>query len=125
MTTEKLYLTDIQAAYKTRFNGKIVGVEENKIILDRSLFYPIGGGQNWDLGYLEGDNGKVAVTEVRGRDSIEHHVEPNHQFSVGDEIVGSIDWERRYSHMKMHTAVDQTFAVCKPTSHAGKNKVGG
>jgi Ser-tRNA(Ala) deacylase AlaX len=47
MTTEKLYLIDIQAAYKTKFNGKIVGVEENKIILDRSLFYPIGGGQNW------------------------------------------------------------------------------
>jgi misacylated tRNA(Ala) deacylase len=104
MTTEKLYLKDIQAAYKTTFNGKIIGVEENKITLDRSLFYPIGGGQNWDLGYLEGDNGKVAVTEVRGRDSIEHHVESNHQFSVGDEIIGSIDWERRYSHMKMHTA---------------------
>ena len=104
MTTEKLYLIDIQAAYKTKFNGKIVGVEENKITLDRSLFYPIGGGQNWDLGYLEGDNGKVAVTEVRGRDYIEHHVESNHQFSVGDEIIGSIDWQRRYSHMKMHTA---------------------
>lgn len=104
MTTEKLYLIDIQAAYKTKFNGKIVGVEENKITLDRSLFYPIGGGQNWDLGYLEGDNGKVAVTEVRGRDYIEHHVESNHQFSVGDEVIGSIDWQRRYSHMKMHTA---------------------
>ena len=104
MTTEKLYLKDIQSAYKTRFNGKIVSIEENKIILDRSLFYPIGGGQNWDLGYLEGDNGKIAVTEVRGRDFIEHYVESNHQFSVGDEIIGSIDWERRYSHMKMHTA---------------------
>lgn len=104
MTTEKLYLKDIQAAYKTRFNGKIIGVEENKITLDRSLFYPIGGGQNWDLGYLEGDNGKISVTEVRGRDYIEHHVESNHQFSVGDEIIGSIDWQRRYSHMKMHTA---------------------
>jgi misacylated tRNA(Ala) deacylase len=104
MITEKLYLTDIQAAYKTRFNGKIISVEDNKITLDRSLFYPIGGGQNWDIGFLEGDNGKIEVTEVRGRDLIEHHVEPNHQFSIGDEIVGSIDWERRYSHMKMHTA---------------------
>ena len=34
MTTEKLYLKDIQSAYKTRFNGKIVNIEENKIILD-------------------------------------------------------------------------------------------
>ena len=96
MATTKLYLTDIQAAYKTRFNGKIIGIEENKIILDRSLFYPIGGGQNWDVGYLEGDNGKIAVTEVRGRDLIEHHVESDHQFSIGDEIIGSIDWERRF-----------------------------
>ena len=104
MKTEKLYLNEIKNAYYTRFNAKVLSINENKLVLDRTLFYPQGGGQNWDLGYLQTANGNIEVTEVRGRDIIEHYVPDGHQLSVGDELIGNIDWERRYSHMRMHTA---------------------
>ena len=104
MTTERLYLSSIEAAYKKEFVAKVMKVEENKISLDRTLFYPLGGGQNWDLGVLNGPNGQSNVTEVRGRNVIEHTVDDVLGLEVGDEVTGSIDFERRYAHMKMHTA---------------------
>ena len=104
MKTEKLYLNDMNSAYNINFNAKVLTIEENKIVLDRTLFYPLGGGQNWDTGVLSTQNGEIEVTEVRGRDVIEHYVSNNHQLSVGDNVVGTIDWQRRYSHMRMHTA---------------------
>tara|TARA_B100001121_G_scaffold310550_1_gene342403 strand:- start:3703 stop:4467 length:765 start_codon:yes stop_codon:yes gene_type:complete len=104
MNTEKLYMNDIESAYFTKFNAKVISVEGNKIGLDRTLFYPLGGGQNWDFGHFNTDNGSVNVTEVRGRNLIEHQVDADHQLSIGDEITGEIDWDRRYSHMRMHTS---------------------
>jgi misacylated tRNA(Ala) deacylase len=104
MTTERLYLASIDAAYEKEFTATVTKVDENKIALDRTLFYPLGGGQNWDLGVINSPNGVMNVTEVRGRDIIEHTVEDAHGLEVGDEITGKIDFERRYAHMKMHTA---------------------
>ena len=104
MTTERLYLTSIEAAYDIEFVATVTKVEENKIALDQTLFYPLGGGQNWDLGVLNGPNGELNVTEVRGRDIIEHTVDDVFELEVGDEVTGLIDFERRYAHMKMHTA---------------------
>jgi misacylated tRNA(Ala) deacylase len=104
MTTERLYLASIDAAYEKEFTATVTKIEENKIALDRTLFYPLGGGQNWDLGVINSPNGVMNVTEVRGRDIIEHTVEDAHGLEVGDEITGKIDFERRYAHMKMHTA---------------------
>lgn len=104
MTTERLYLTSIEAAYDKEFVATVTKVEENKIALNQTLFYPLGGGQNWDLGVLNGPNGELNVTEVRGRDIIEHTVDDVFELEVGDEVTGLIDFERRYAHMKMHTA---------------------
>ena len=78
MTTERLYLASIDAAYEKEFTATVTKVEENKIALDRTLFYPLGGGQNWDLGVINSPNGVMNVTEVRGRDIIEHTVENTH-----------------------------------------------
>ena len=104
MTTEKLYLNGIESAYETKFSAKVVESLDGGIVLDRTLFYPLGGGQNWDEGILSGPNGDIEVLEVRGRNDIIHKLNQDHQLEVGDEVVGSIDWERRYAHMKMHTA---------------------
>ena len=104
MTTERLYLSSIDAAYEQEFVATVTNIEENKIALDRTLFYPLGGGQNWDLGVLNTPNGELNVTEVRGRDIIEHTVDDALNLEVGDEVTGLIDFERRYAHMKMHTA---------------------
>ena len=57
MATEQLYLQSIEAGYYTDFSATVSSVEGNKVSLDRTLFYPLGGGQNWDTGTLEGPNG--------------------------------------------------------------------
>ena len=104
MNTEKLYLDEIKNAYNTRFSAKVISIIDNKLVLDRTLFYPLGGGQNWDLGYIDTDNGKIEISEVRGRGVIEHYISGEHNLTIGDEVIGNIDWHRRYSHMRMHTA---------------------
>ena len=104
MNTTKLYLDNIEAAYNTKFSAKVISIDGNKIGLDRTLFYPIGGGQNWDTGRIITSNEELQVSEVRGRNLVEHHVSTDHNLTVGDEIIGEIDWDRRYSHMRMHTA---------------------
>ena len=102
--TEKLYLHSIESGYYQDFNAKVIGVEDAKVILDQTLFYPLGGGQNWDVGTLTGPNGNLEVSEVRGRDAVLHTVWEGHQLEIGDEVKGTIDWERRHAHMRMHTA---------------------
>jgi len=104
MITKKLYLESIEAAYLEEFTAEVIAIEDNKIVLDQTLFYPLGGGQNWDLGTLDGPNGKMNVVEVRGRDTIQHSIEDMFELEIGDEVTGKIDFERRYAHMKMHTA---------------------
>ena len=104
MITKKLYLESIEAAYLEEFTAEVIALEDNKIVLDQTLFYPLGGGQNWDLGTLDGPNGKMNVVEVRGRDTIQHSIEDTFELEIGDEVTGRIDFERRYAHMKMHTA---------------------
>ena len=104
MMTKKLYLESIEAAYLEEFTAEVIGIEDNKVVLDQTLFYPLGGGQNWDLGTIDGPNGKMNVIEVRGRDAIHHTIEDTFELEIGDEVSGTIDFERRYAHMKMHTA---------------------
>ena len=104
MATTKLYLENIEAAYQTKFSAKVIKSNEESVVLDRTLFYPLGGGQNWDEGTISGPNGSIEIHEVRGREDIIHNLGIGHQLEVGDEVIGEIDWERRYSHMRMHTA---------------------
>ena len=104
MTTKKLYLESIEAAYFEEFTAEVIDIEDNKVVLDQTLFYPLGGGQNWDLGTIDGPNGEMNVIEVRGRDTIHHTIEDTFELEIGDEVSGTIDFERRYAHMKMHTA---------------------
>ena len=104
MMTKKLYLESIEAAYLEEFTAEVIAIEDNKIVLDQTLFYPLGGGQNWDLGTINGPNGEMNVVEVRGRDAIHHTIEDTFELEIGDEVSGTIDFERRYAHMKMHTA---------------------
>ncbi len=104
MMTKKLYLESIEAAYLEEFTAEVIAIEDNKVVLDQTLFYPLGGGQNWDLGTIDGPNGEMNVIEVRGRDTIYHTIEDTFELEIGDEVSGTIDFERRYAHMKMHTA---------------------
>ena len=102
--TRKLYLENLEHGYHHRFDATVTQVSEAGVVLDRTLFYPLGGGQHWDTGTLEGPNGTLQVTEVRGRGDVEHTTGADHQLEVGDEVRGTIDWETRYARMRMHTA---------------------
>ena len=104
MGTRKLYMDSIDSCYQKEFDAEVISVSENSIVLDQTLFYPLGGGQNWDTGKITWDGGKVSVTEVRGRGEIQHFVGEDHGLEIGDSVEGEINWERRHAHMRMHTA---------------------
>ncbi len=99
MATEKLYEID---AYQTDFTARILSCEPVKngycVILDRTAFYPEGGGQPADCGFL----GPVQVTDVHERDGEILHTCLD-RLPVGEEVPGRIDWARRFDHMQQHS----------------------
>lgn len=103
MTTDPLYLRD---AYARTFDATIVSVEGYAVALDRTLFYPTGGGQPTDTGTLSADGTTWTVSEVR-RDgaSIWHRLEGAPAPDTGTLVEGEVDWERRHALMRTHTAL--------------------
>ena len=104
MASEKLYMESIDACYLREFKAQVTAVDDTSVTLDKTLFYPLGGGQNWDTGTISWDGGNLAVTEVRGRGDVQHFVGEDHGLSIGNSVEGEIDWQRRHAHMRMHTA---------------------
>lgn len=102
--TELLYLASLEACYLKDFEARVVRVSEDGAVLDRTLFYPTGGGQPTDKGWLRWDGGEAEVVEVlkRGREVV-HRLE-GEKPERGAAVRGTLDWERRYAHMRMHTA---------------------
>ncbi|MBV8304794.1 MAG: alanyl-tRNA editing protein [Acidimicrobiia bacterium] len=108
MATEKLYLRD---AYLRSFEARVVDVdaEGRRVALDRTAFYPTGGGQPHDTGTIAG----VAVVDVRKEgDTVWHTLAGDSRDAgdgalpaVGDEVEGAVDWERRHALMRTHTAM--------------------
>jgi alanyl-tRNA synthetase len=96
--TIKLYDED---PYLIKFKARVVSMDENSVELNRTAFYPEGGGQIGDTGSLGGLT--VVDTQIEG-DTIIHMLESSPTFSVGDEVDGEVDWERRYRIMKLHSA---------------------
>jgi misacylated tRNA(Ala) deacylase len=99
---EAPYLLD---CYTKSFRAKVSKViDEVYIILEESYFYPTGGGQPYDTGKITKDGEEYDVLFVKKtEDGISHQVsKPGLQ--VGDSIQGDLDWERRYTHMRYHTA---------------------
>jgi misacylated tRNA(Ala) deacylase len=95
--TRRLFWED---AYIREFDAKVVSAATNKIVLDQTAFNPRGGGLVSDLGQLGG----AAVTEVVKEDEeVYHLVDHPELFGVGATVHGTLDWERRYKVMKMHT----------------------
>lgn len=104
--TRMLYMDSIDACYEKEFEATVTMAKPDWLQLDQTLFYPLGGGQNWDTGILELEDGtRLEVSEVTKRGPVKHVVGDAAQaIEEGATVKGVIDWERRYSHMKMHTA---------------------
>lgn len=108
MRTDPLYSTD---AYLRRFEAGVVEVdrEQGRIALNRTAFYPGGGGQPPDVGELAWVGGRVPVVKASAEDGLVWHwIDPAAETdlpSPGDEAEGVIDWQRRHLLMRTHTAL--------------------
>ncbi len=107
MTTELLFRTD---AYLKTAGAQVVAVDERGIVLDRTIFYPTGGGQAGDTGVLSRENGeRIAVVDTRKGEAIDSvlHVAAaaTPQPEPGETLTLDIDWQRRYALMRLHTAL--------------------
>lgn len=96
--TKKLYW---EQPYSQEFTGNVISVDETKVELDQTLFYPRGGGVAFDTGVLGGL--KVIETSKEG-DRIIHTAETPPSFHPEQTLTGRVDWDRRHRLMRMHTA---------------------
>ncbi len=111
--TEKLYWDN---PYDTRFEAKIIDIDEGGIILDKTLFYPEGGNQDSDKGAIINQGNTFNVDHViKKEELIIHHIsEPfGDKLKKGDSISGEIDWEYRYGIMRAHSSQHVLSAVFK------------
>ncbi len=103
--TEELFRED---SYLRNCDATVFAANDNSLTLDRTVFYPLGGGQPGDTGTLSWDSGSAAIVDTRYGDggSIVHHLEEGAAMpNVGDAVHAELDWDRRYRHMRMHTAM--------------------
>ncbi|MDE0241359.1 MAG: alanyl-tRNA editing protein [bacterium] len=110
---ERLFLDD---AYRTSCQARVTSTDGGRLRLDRTVFYPNGGGQPGDSGHLELDDGtRVPIADtVKGMamDDVVHIPEAGHPLpATGATVTAHIDWDRRYRHMRMHTALHVLCAI--------------
>jgi len=103
--TEQLFRDD---SYLRQCGANVVESGDGGIVLDRTVFYPMGGGQPGDTGTISWDGGSVEVIDTRyGEGGVIRHlvVEDASLPAPGTAVTANLDWERRYRHMRMHTAL--------------------
>lgn len=99
--TELIYLED---SYVKEFSATVTGhnVEQNGVLLDRTAFYPGGGGQPNDVGKLISGDTQYSVSKVK-RGNV--HIIDGDLPEIGTAVTGIVDWERRHKLMRTHTAM--------------------
>jgi misacylated tRNA(Ala) deacylase len=107
MPTELLFRDD---AYLRTATAHVTAVHERGIELDRTIFYPLGGGQQGDTGLLtRADGTSIAIGDTRkgeGVDSVVHVPAPGAPLpQAGETVELALDWDRRYALMRLHTAL--------------------
>lgn len=114
--TDELFRQD---SYLEQCEATVAGVVEHDagsaLVLDRTVFYPMGGGQPGDHGTLSWTGGRADIVDTRyGDGAILHIAAPGSALpAVGDSVTAILDWKRRYRHMRMHTALHLLGAVLR------------
>jgi len=113
VATELLFRDD---AYLQRCMARIVAVDEHGIRLDRTVFYPMGGGQPGDRGTLRLTDGRaVAIADTRkgeAPDDVLHVPAPDSASpAIGETVEAAIDWDYRYRLMRLHTCLHLLCSV--------------
>jgi misacylated tRNA(Ala) deacylase len=109
--TAELFRDD---SYLRTADAVVREVRGDGIVLDRTVFYPSGGGQPGDTGFLSrADGTRVAIADTRkGEGGILHVPAPDQpELAPGDAVTLELDWERRHRHMRMHTCLHLLCAV--------------
>ncbi|MEQ8664641.1 MAG: alanyl-tRNA editing protein [Rhodospirillales bacterium] len=109
--TEEIFRTD---SYARSCDATVIAIEDDAVVLDRTVFYPEGGGQPGDHGVLkQSDGDAIEIIDTRkGDNGIRHMVTPDAAMPpVGAKVVAEIDWNRRFAHMRMHTLLHLVCAV--------------
>jgi misacylated tRNA(Ala) deacylase len=106
--TDLAYLANEDAAYTRQFKAHVVALPPGGVVLDRTYFYPAGGGQPADHGQLASPAQSIAVIDVtKSGNAAIHRVRRSGTGSpslqIGAEVEGTLDWERRHRHMRLHT----------------------
>ena len=103
--TQLLFQTD---AYIQSFTATITDITEDGIVLDKTAFYPGGGGQPCDFGTLSNEDGTWEIGKVkRVNGQIVHFaaLPSKHALAIGSVVTGQLDWDRRHKLMRTHTAM--------------------
>jgi misacylated tRNA(Ala) deacylase len=101
--TELLYTTD---AYLPAFAAMVIAHGEGGVVLDKTAFYPGGGGQPADVGALSLGERRWSVTGLkRAEGQLVHLLEGDGRPEVGTTVQGQLDWQRRFQLMRTHTAM--------------------
>jgi len=100
-------------SYLSSAEGNVLGVADDGLFLDRTVFYARGGGQPGDVGTIVWDGGAVEVVDTVRRDGKPFHVvsAPSLLPDPGTPVEGTIDWDRRYRTMRTHTALHALSGV--------------
>lgn len=99
-------------SYLDRAEGSVIDAADGVIVLDRTVFYARGGGQPGDTGLIHWDGGQARVADTVRRDGrLVHVVESDALPEPGTPVEGVIDWERRYTIMRTHTALHALSGV--------------
>lgn len=119
--TRKLYWED---AYLKEFEAVVKSANGNMLILDQTAFYPTSGGQLNDIGRVISEGKKYEVKDVKEENGdVVHLLDQNFEGKIGAAVRGEVDWERRYSLMRYHTALHVLCAVVE-NRHGGGWKGG-
>ena len=106
MSTIKLYQRDV---YLKECEAVILELQEDRVVLDRTIFFPTGGGQSCDLGFLGGQE----VLDVSEKDGlIYHQVRSAASLKEGSRILCRIDWDRRFDNMQRHCGEHILSGIC-------------
>ena len=110
--TEELFRED---AYLKSCSATVTSCDDGGVCVDRTVFYPMGGGQPGDTGMLSWEGGGIRIVDTRyGFEGIRHVIEDGSVLPpIGASVELSLDWPRRFTHMRMHTALHLLGAVLK------------
>jgi misacylated tRNA(Ala) deacylase len=106
--TEELFLED---AYLKEFESPVVGLSGREVVLAQTAFYPGGGGQPADKGALGVGPVNAVVVDVRREGGNVVHILDKAIPDTVRELKGELDWERRFAHMRYHTALHALSGV--------------